>query len=365
MHLKYYKELDGVRGFAALMVIFFHIAQDTDNSSLLLKFLHKPGSFGQTGVTLFFVLSGFLITRILLEAKLTGNYFSNFYIRRSLRIFPLYYLGLIVYLVAQPYFVNGHTTKFQHNWYYWVYLQNIAQTFNWDIKGPSHFWSLAVEEHFYLVWPIIVYYTANKNLLKVLVIIFVVSMLTKIGLSHYGYGSFYFTFTNMDCLGFGAFAALNHIYKWINVKHLLYLAPTALVLLVVNWWVLGGQGNNNIYVFKLPLISLLYMMMIILLTEKDTILNGFFRLKFLRFTGKISYGLYVYHPLCIGFAMSHFKTNDFVFTFILIITSTYLLSYLSYYSFEIWFIKLKDRFTKVQLVHNPNLPENNTSIQSH
>ncbi len=142
--LKYFPELDGLRGISALMIIFFHFFQGVD--ALEYNLITKILVFGQTGVTLFFVLSGFLISRILLDTKNEENFFRNFYVRRSLRIFPLYYLFLLMIYVLYPLILNNKI-RFEELWYYFIYLQGLAVTFNWPTIGPGHFWSLAVEEH--------------------------------------------------------------------------------------------------------------------------------------------------------------------------------------------------------------------------
>src|SRR6185437_15338652 len=101
--------------------------------------------------------SGFLITRILLEEKGSPQALRRFYARRALRIFPLYFLGLAVYLVALP-LLYGETVKppSEQVWS-WLFLSNIPETFHSLAgAGPPHYWSLAVEEHFYLLWPALV-----------------------------------------------------------------------------------------------------------------------------------------------------------------------------------------------------------------
>src|SRR5689334_3773086 len=100
MNLRYHKELDGVRAIAAFMVIFFHFWHEGEFN--LSPLLTRISNFGRTGVSLFFVLSGFLITRILIATKESPGYFSSFYIRRSLRIFPLYYLFLSLTFIIIP-----------------------------------------------------------------------------------------------------------------------------------------------------------------------------------------------------------------------------------------------------------------------
>jgi peptidoglycan/LPS O-acetylase OafA/YrhL len=208
MKLKYYKNLDGVRAIAALMVMVFHFFQHVEPSTKLLNILTKVSVFGQTGVTLFFVLSGFLITRILLDTKETTGYFKNFYLRRALRIFPLYYLFLAITYYVVPLIVNTPFGSFNQQIFYFTYLQNFAITFNWDSVGPVHFWSLAVEEHFYLFWPVVVYLFSTKNLSRVIIGIIIGALLLRIFMLNNGYGVFYFTFTRFDSLAIGALLAI-------------------------------------------------------------------------------------------------------------------------------------------------------------
>ena len=158
--------------------MFFHFFQpylNSDKSGFLYR-IAKIAIFGQTGVTLFFVLSGFLITRILLSTKNQDNYFSAFYARRALRIFPLYYLFLAIYFFINPFIHGEQIIPASKQWYYWVYLQNFALTFNWDSAGPMHYWSLGVEEHFYLFWPVLVYFVDTKHISKVIYFIIIVSI---------------------------------------------------------------------------------------------------------------------------------------------------------------------------------------------
>ncbi len=137
--LKYYKNLDGVRALAALMVVVFHFFRDITPNSKSLHIAKEISYFGQTGVTLFFVLSGFLITRILLNAKETQGYFRNFYLRRTLRILPLYYLFLILWYFIAPLLIVMHSTSFNQQVYYYTFLQNFARTFDWNSAGSSSF----------------------------------------------------------------------------------------------------------------------------------------------------------------------------------------------------------------------------------
>ena len=345
MQLKYFKELDGIRGMAAIMVVLFHIKQAGVGHDIFARTLSKAGNFGQTGVTLFFVLSGFLITRILLVSKQKESYFKKFFIRRSLRIFPLYYLALAIYVILIPYLTNGNAAPFSRTWSFWVYLQNIGFTFKWPITGPNHFWSLAVEEHFYLVWPFVVYFLSEKWLLRTIGLIVISSIIIRIVMLHFGYGSgFYFTPTNMDCLSIGGLLALNERHKWINAKQTLYLMGGTLVLLTMCWAMFKGKGNDYIQVFKAPVISIFYMCIINILITSVSYLNKFFQAPVLTYTGKVSYGLYIFHPICIALVAKYIQGQPFILLLALVLASSYLVASISYYGYEYWFLKQKDRF---------------------
>ncbi|NBT59763.1 acyltransferase, partial [bacterium] len=153
--------LDGVRGLAILLVIFFHSSLIPVKNSMD-KILHGAALGGWAGVDLFFVLSGFLITGILLRTKEAPNFFFNFYMRRTLRILPLYYLFLIL-----AFYVVPQTVQFGFT--YWTFLSNILLGRLGQFQSPvlDITWSLAVEEQFYLLWPLVVWATKREKLEKV------------------------------------------------------------------------------------------------------------------------------------------------------------------------------------------------------
>ncbi len=174
--------LDGLRGVAILMVMAFHFAWVQPPRSLPAKLFVFVGSFGWAGVDLFFVLSGFLITGILLDSKATPHYFRNFYARRVLRIFPLYYGVLLVTLVVLPHIVSYDTPELRallgaQGWL-WLYSANVSVAiehghwvWNADWLRLGMLWSLAVEEHFYLVWPLLVFVLSRKAMLRTSLVI--------------------------------------------------------------------------------------------------------------------------------------------------------------------------------------------------
>src|SRR5215831_14066355 len=156
----YYPALDGLRGIAILLVICCH------NLNFLPHF-----EFGWVGVDLFFVLSGFMITDNLIKTKETKNFLQNFYIRRVLRIFPLLYGVLLLYFIFAP---GLGSLRLQYDYYHsnqgfvWFHLQNwlaISHVRPTDTVLLNHFWSLSVEEQFYLVWPFVVLLVKDRHTL--------------------------------------------------------------------------------------------------------------------------------------------------------------------------------------------------------
>lgn len=191
--MRYYKELDGVRAVAALMIMFCHFFLYANSENDIFLMIKKMSVFGQTGVSLFFVLSGFLISRILINTKEKPHYFRNFYLRRILRIFPLYYFFLLLYYFGLPLILSEPIYPFSEQKYFWVYLQNIARTFEWKSEGPVHFWSLAVEEHFYFFWPILFFFFSIKRLTQIIIGVVVFAFLVRIIMLQYHLPVYYFT----------------------------------------------------------------------------------------------------------------------------------------------------------------------------
>jgi peptidoglycan/LPS O-acetylase OafA/YrhL len=164
--------LDGLRGVAILLVLVLHFTMygGPPAEAGVDGFVHRFALAGWIGVDLFFVLSGFLITGILWDAKGGERYFRNFYARRILRIFPLYYGALVVFLVLLPLAWPGHAglarLRAEGIWY-WTYLSNVwIAREGWpDFGALGHFWSLAVEEQFYLLWPVAVFLLPRRPLM--------------------------------------------------------------------------------------------------------------------------------------------------------------------------------------------------------
>lgn len=311
---KRFDEFDGLRGIAILMVMAYHIIPEGENlfSNPLTKFLTTISQMGWAGVDLFFVLSGFLITGILLEQKEKQGYFRNFYARRILRIFPVYYLSLTV--LFSIYLLTGmadiHTILTTGLWYY-SYQQNWIYSMN---AGPglyfSHFWSLAIEEQFYLVWPLIIYFANPKQIFRIgavligiafMLRIYIVFFLGDVNISNTF--PIYSSVTRMDSLIVGGLLAVVFLSEDGRDK----LAKNMLLVLSLSILVIGAciathpasplWNNAAMLTIGFSDIALLGGALIIYLqtSHPNNYLRAFFRNPVLTFHGKYSYAMYIFH----------------------------------------------------------------------
>jgi len=162
------RALDGIRGLAIFFVMIYHMAPGFPGHGFSARFLTRLFSSGWFGVDLFFALSGFLITGILLDARGSADYFRSFYARRMLRIFPLYYLVLFLVFFVTPAFDSSlyQEARKDQAWF-WLYLMNIPTALrNFPYRSMNHLWSLAVEEQFYLLWPALVLWTSPRGMVR-------------------------------------------------------------------------------------------------------------------------------------------------------------------------------------------------------
>ena len=294
----YYPSLDGVRGLAILLVVSFH------NFGFIKYF-----SLGWLGVDLFFVLSGYLITDILYKTLGSKNYLKNFYIKRVLRIFPLYYttLFLTIFLFATFPSLQDNLLFYRENqWFFWVFLQNWL----FVIKTPEetnfllHFWSLAVEEQFYLMWPLIILLVRKPKPLILLLAIFLFTLaITRVTLwinqiEDLKYFNLY-TFTRMDGICVGCILSLTQQINFHIIRRRASALLLSIVCLNIAFVLANRFGNFNFPYY--PFVGYLSfsigfaLLIYLVLEDKKKILNTLFNQSFLRALGKISFGLYVFH----------------------------------------------------------------------
>ena len=361
--------LDGLRAIAFLLVFGIH----TDYLG-----------FGWTGVQLFFVLSGFLITGILLDMKASlpsKDYFSKFYGRRFLRIFPLYYFylflmwGVTSWLYSLSYRRN-YMKLFQTQLpFALIYVYNFfygSSSFE-HMKFVEHFWSLSVEEQFYIFWPLLLFLVPRKHLKKIFLSLIVLSPILRVAVlvaykahlvSWFGdevvWGLYAFPISHIDAFAFGAYISQFSLPKAkLQFYVLLFVVP--LIGFAAQYASTGsfGMWQDLGYPFAMPKAyqyiwgySILnyWFAVTIYAVAREGLFNRFLEMKALKYLGRISYGLYVYHLAILWFAgrirdvfpMPE-PTAKFLTAVIGFIVSVALAS-LSYYLMEKPLLNLKDRF---------------------
>jgi peptidoglycan/LPS O-acetylase OafA/YrhL len=346
--------LDGIRGVAILLVIFFHCFERIN--IFPFNFLSE---IGWVGVDLFFVLSGFLITGILNDAKGSDHYLKNFFGKRILRIFPLYYftlLGIFVILKIpgisniNPVLDPRHLDSYI---YYLTFTQNVFFSFNgWGVTDLlNHFWSLAIEEQFYLIWQFVILYADRSSVLWICLALIPVSIITR----NYQFDSdfsYIFTLARIDALVIGLMLAIliryyNSLLNKIALP-LLFLCLLALIFVSINSPHLGFR--NPYYVrFGYTLFALLFACIITLLYDRTIVgklTNYVLSIWVLRFFGKYSYGLYVYRWLLYKSIYSYFEMNyvfpkKYILLFLLFVL---VVSMVSFHTVEKYFLSFRYKF---------------------
>jgi peptidoglycan/LPS O-acetylase OafA/YrhL len=311
----HFPELDGIRGLAILSVMSLHFfaSQIHGPQNSTEKLAYAITGYGMWGVDLFFVLSGYLITGLLSDTRDSTKYFSSFYMRRTLRIFPLYYGVLFVLIVLIPRsFLEAHAPdalqiREVQPWL-WSYLTNvyIAKVNSYSIPYVSHFWTLAIEEHFYLFWPLVVRFASRRTAIVVAVALSVLALGARIVLAltvksdDLDLWAHVFTPCRLDSLCIGAAFALwvRGPEGWAVLRRAAIGAPFVVATMLALRLVPNQGPMHQIAVeIKEFLLAVLFAIFVSTSVWPSgwKFMRSSLRVRALMLLGKYSYGLYVFH----------------------------------------------------------------------
>ncbi len=360
MSRRHIPELDGVRGLAVLMVLFLHYWGGATFRNPIIHFTGVLVSCGWAGVSLFFVLSGFLITGIIWDDHNNPGWWKNFYARRVLRIFPLYYLCVLLLLIT-AFFAGNGALALHRIWVLVFYLQNAATNIDYygSPLGTAHLWSLAVEEQFYLIWPLILSRCSNRQVARAMcVTIFLLSLVCRFatfltqGLPLY----LALIFARWGELSVGCYLALSfhNPHRWQRLYRVSRIAFP--VLLAVALWAGFHRGSFSTptmksYAWGITLAALLCGGLLVLVLNNRYV-GAIFRNGALRRLGTISYGFYLFHALLHPvFAWLADTTARHlhgvptpVLRFFWAGTISYIVASISFRYFELPFLKLRSKY---------------------
>ncbi|MEG0983047.1 acyltransferase family protein [Algoriella sp.] len=353
----HFPNLNALRAIAALLVLIHHTEQ-IKNSFNLDSFWNVPffNVIGKLGVVLFFVLSGFLITYLLLNEEKNTNKINvkRFYFRRVLKIWPLYYFIIFLSYFVFPYIsvlsidnIQNEVISVKTFLLYIFMLPNLVLSNFGVVPYASQAWSIGTEEQFYLIWPLLfILFRKNKMLLMLSVIIGYIGVkyyLTINPKNLFGINllDFWNTF-NIDCMAIGGLTAIlsfkkSKVLNCINNNYVFYLS-TLIVIILMIFGVNFGFFHYEIYAILFAIIILN------LATNKalEVILEN----KMFNYLGGISYGIYMYQSIAIVIAIKlsiYFNLELLIYPVSL--SLTLLFSHLSFNYLEKPFLKLKNKFS--------------------
>jgi peptidoglycan/LPS O-acetylase OafA/YrhL len=353
--MPYVKGLDGIRGISIIFVMLFHFGYFAT---------------GWIGVQIFFVLSGYLITTILLQERNNFKaYIVRFYLRRALRIFPLYFFFLLATAVIYHFFRVPSEWPSDWPWLF-TYTSNFARLRPQDLPTFVHTWSLAVEEQFYLLWPFLIFFLSGRGLRIFVVALLALSPIARLitfeslahlGADYAGRATYSMPFNQLDAFASGAAIPILKLdmlrapLRWFLLS-VLAAAVAGISVLAVNhlWrggamiWSLGFQHfliGNYEYVWGYSLINAISALLIVCVLRRLSLMRPL-ESDPLTSIGKISYGIYIYHLPMLGigeFVVGGHPLGTlarglfFIIWFIAVIS----ISQVSFYYIERPFLRLK------------------------
>ncbi|WDF47823.1 acyltransferase [Chryseobacterium sp. KACC 21268] len=348
----HFHTFDSLR-FLSFLLVFLHHSPIPNS-----HFLHYFTKSGGVGVSFFFVLSGFLITYILILEKLNNDNkvpLKKFFWRRILRIWPLYY-AMVLFAFCTPYILNllniGYSNEgYQPNWFFTLtFLENYVMMYKNEFPNVSPLivmWSLCIEEHFYIIWGLIFYFISLKNIPKLIIASIVLAFVSTVIYKNYNIPTSDIL-SNIHYFAFGAIPAYLFVFKKDFLSKIesipsvskYFYAVFVVVAIVVctNIPVMPDEKYSSIFFGVLFSILILFT-----LGEKNV-----FKISddsILAKLGKYTYGLYLFHTICINFFIKIGSNLDLNWIAITLLSfgSTLILSFLSYHLFEKQFLKLKQK----------------------
>lgn len=363
--IKYFKELNALRFIGFVGIFFGHVFFSNDIEIVNSKIYSTLYSYGKIlgfiSIDSFFVLSSFLITwKGLEELKVTKKFqFKNFLIRRSLRIWPLYFLVILLGFLIE--FMKSYFTQDISSLpSFWSFILFIL---NFDIiKNGYEFlffmvfmWSISVEEQFYIFWALVLKWFQN-HLLKISLLIILISIIFRIYFIDDSLNLNFHTVSALGNFGVGALAAIAAFNNSILITKIRDFSKTQIVIiylisLIIFIAIPSLQNHDLFIVIQRVLFSFVFAFIILEQTYCQQSIFKLSRIKYFNFFGKISYGLYCYHGIMITIVLKfsdYFSKSLFTSIFIfptLIFCGTLLFSHLSYKFFESKILKLKTKYT--------------------
>jgi peptidoglycan/LPS O-acetylase OafA/YrhL len=363
--------LDGLRGIAIILVMLHHFTFIRPSAGIDLL-IGSVLFFCWTGVDLFFVLSGFLITGILLDTRGSERYFTNFYARRTLRIFPLYYLVLVLAFFVLPQFPAAHAVVLGQEqpvavppqWPYWLYLTNfsIAEG-GWAHGWVDVAWSLAIEEQFYLVWPLMIWLCPPRLVAPLCAAILIAQPVARVyarAIEMPVLSVYVLPWFRLDGFALGALLAFAHrrgllpsLDRWVPVVVIAGVAG------IIGCTIMGGHTwwwNRWMQQYGYSLIAIVGGAMLVSAINRpaDSVWPRMLSTGWLRAFGKYSYGMYLIHPPVMRAVREYVLNpqeyeviapwNAQVLFYGLATAPTFALAWLSWRLFEAPILRLKARF---------------------
>jgi len=312
-------ELDGLRGFALVMILVFHAVSQEGAypSGTFLHYLQRSFAMGWTALDLFFVLSGFLIGGILMDARASHFYFKTFYVRRVFRIVPVYFAWVLLYVLSAA-FAAGLVVRFSNTglrppldfsiWSHFLFLQNSFDFHYHGLAGAwfGHLWSLAVEEQFYLLAPLAVRVIPPRHLKWVLGAVVLAAILTRFYLRFAVHMPLELlttrTVSRMDSLATGMLVAIlvrsESGQRWLGQNLSTLRAILALLAAGALGFFLFSFGSNTpgMQTIGFTWMAAFYAAVLLLAVQnRSGWLAGFLRMPLLLELGSVSYCVYLVH----------------------------------------------------------------------